>query len=403
MSRSDFVSILDSMQKRRNMDYLDYLHILSLSSYHYESNEYNKDNFCGSSKKKTEPMKKSKKNISSLDSYNTLFSPSKKKKNIIKNKKEDIVVNIESIDDLLEIIDNYSYDEETEYNIDLLALKNIKIELKELNNMIGLEEFKKNILDQLLYFIQNLHVNVEPDFLHTVIYGPPGTGKTEIAVILGKMYSKLGILKKNIFKKVNRSDLVAGYLGQTAIKTSTVLEECLGGCLFIDEAYSLANNYEGDSYTRECIDTLCEGLSKYKGELMVIIAGYKEEINNSFFKANKGMESRFIWRFHLEKYNADELLQIFEKKVNENGWTIGVEASLLSKWFKEKHKEFVHFGRDIEQLFSYVKMSHGRRIYGKKEEKKKINIDDIENGFKKFKEHRESKDTISPHLIGLYV
>ena len=124
--------------------------------------------------------------------------------------------------------------------------------------MVGLDDFKGQILNQLLYFIQNLHVGIESDYMHSVLYGAPGTGKTEIATILGKMYSKIGILKKNIFKKVNRSDLVAGYLGQTAIKTTKVIDECLGGCLFIDEAYSLANNYEGDSFTRECIDTLCE-------------------------------------------------------------------------------------------------------------------------------------------------
>jgi hypothetical protein len=134
---------------------------------------------------------------------------------------------------------------------------------------------------------------------------------------------------------VNRSDLVAGYLGQTAIKTSNVIQETLGGCLFIDEAYSLASNYEGDSFTRECIDTLCESLSKHKDELMVIIAGYKDELDNTFFKSNKGLNSRFIWRFCLDKYNFSELKEIFLKKINENNWTIQIEESELLKWFKE--------------------------------------------------------------------
>ena len=232
-------------------------------------------------------------------------------KNIEKRKTYHIETDINSIHDLLTIIENNEYSEDTEYNVDLKALINIKEELVQLNSMIGLHDFKSQILNQILYFIQRLHVNTESDFMHTVLSGPPGTGKTEIATILGKMYSKIGILKKNIFKKVSRSDLVAGYLGQTAIKTSNVIQETLGGCLFIDEAYSLASNYEGDSFTRECIDTLCESLSKHKDELMVIIAGYKDELDNTFFKSNKGLNSRFIWRFFLDKYNFSELKEIF--------------------------------------------------------------------------------------------
>jgi hypothetical protein len=100
------------------------------------------------------------------------------------------------------------------------------------------------------------------------------------------MYSKVGILKKDIFKKVTRTDLIAGYLGQTALKTSKVIADSIGGCLFIDEAYSLADN---DIYSKECIDTLCEALSDHKDDLMVIIAGYENELDATFFKANSGL------------------------------------------------------------------------------------------------------------------
>lgn len=404
MSYHNFVNILDAIQERKKMEYVDYLHVLNLTNYHYQLAEYGKDNFCGTFEKKVIEPVKTKNPFHNKLLKNKIFQDFKPKTNIVKKKSKHIDVNIESITDLIKIIDDNEYDEETEYNIDLLALRNIKNELIQLDNMIGLKDFKVSILDQLLYFIQNLHVGVEADFMHTVICGPPGTGKTEIAIILGKMYSNIGILKKKIFKKVNRSDLVAGYLGQTAIKTTTVIEECLGGCLFIDEAYSLANNYEGDSYTRECIDTLCECLSKHKGELMVIIAGYKDELKNTFFKANKGMESRFIWRFYLECYDHNELQKIFEKKVQENEWTIDIESSVLSSWFKTNYKDFPYYGRDVEQLFSYVKMSHGRRIYGKKEEKKKkLILVDIENGFKKFKNHRTLEEPINERLFGLYV
>jgi SpoVK/Ycf46/Vps4 family AAA+-type ATPase len=136
--------------------------------------------------------------------------------------------------------------------------------------------------------LQNLHKIVKEDkqiisndYMHTVIYGPPGTGKTEVAKIIGKIYSNMGILGKNIFKKVTRSDLVAGFLGQTAIKTKDVIKESLGGVLFIDEAYSLGNNEKKDSFSKECIDTLCEALSDHKDNLMVIIAGYENELNEA--------------------------------------------------------------------------------------------------------------------------
>ena len=114
---------------------------------------------------------------------------------IKKTKTHAIEVEIESIDDLLKIIEENEYKEDTEYNIDLLALNRIKEELQQLNSMIGLEDFKGQILNQLLYFIQNLHIGIESDYMHSVLYGPPGTGKTEIATILGKMYSKIGILQ----------------------------------------------------------------------------------------------------------------------------------------------------------------------------------------------------------------
>jgi SpoVK/Ycf46/Vps4 family AAA+-type ATPase len=154
--------------------------------------------------------------------------------------REKIIIdtNIQNIDDLLSIIENNKIDPLKDYNIDLKALHVIKDELSQLNSMIGLTSLKKSILRQLMYFIQGFANDPKDgDYKHTILTGPPGTGKTEIAKIMGNMYSKVGVLKKNVFKKVTRTDLVAGYLGQTAIKTRKVIDECMGGVLFIDEAY----------------------------------------------------------------------------------------------------------------------------------------------------------------------
>jgi SpoVK/Ycf46/Vps4 family AAA+-type ATPase len=321
----------------------------------------------------------------------------------IEKKKITIEDKIESLEDMVTIINKYEYNKHYEYNIDFHSIYKIREELKTLNKMVGMEKLKRNVLDQLLYFLQDLHVSENGgDYKHTVIYGPPGTGKTEVAKIIGKMYSKIGILNKDIFIKVTRQDLIAGYLGQTAIKTGKVIEEAKGGVLFIDEAYALGCETREDSFSKECIDTLCEALSNYKMDIMVIIAGYEEELNNTFFRMNRGLQSRFIWRFTMEPYNAIQLKQIFGLIVEDAGWSFSEEDNIGEKWFEKHIKVFKSFGRDMEQLFTYVKICHGRRIYGLTDkQKKKINVADMNNGYKLFVENRKEKDI--SHLYGMYL
>ena len=229
-------------------------------------------------------------------------------------KKVNIISEVNNINDLLSIIETYPNDTDIEYNINIDALHKIKPPLTELQNMIGMKDLKENIIDQIIFYIQNLHtLNAGikgNDFMHTVIYGPPGTGKTEIAKIIGSIFSKLGVLTKGTFKKVTRADLIAGYLGQTALKTRDVIKESLGGVLFIDEAYSLGNEEKKDSFSKECIDTLCEALSDHKDNLMVIIAGYETDLNNCFFNYNLGLNSRFTWRFKTDEYTGDDLYKM---------------------------------------------------------------------------------------------
>jgi SpoVK/Ycf46/Vps4 family AAA+-type ATPase len=253
----------------------------------------------------------------------------------------------------------------------------------------------------LVYFIQGLHTSEigkgNGDFKHTVIYGPPGTGKTEIAKIIGKMYSKLGILKNNVFKKATRNDLVAGYLGQTAIKTKNLLLDCLGGVLFIDEAYSLSNADHLDSFSQECIDTLCEALSDHKDELMVIIAGYEDELEKHFFQSNPGLNSRFVWRFKVDSYTPAELAEIFRKKVGDAGWKLAEEGVANARWFEKHKKSFLHFGRDMEILFFYTKIRHSRRVFGKSADTqgnahRTITDEDIEKGLALFLENAKRPD-----------
>ena len=314
--------------------------------------------------------------------------------------KHSVNINTEigNIGDLLGLIDQYPDIKETKYNINMKALHKIKEPLTDLNNMVGMKNLKENIVDQILFYIQNLHKTKDGskrasnDFMHTVIYGPPGTGKTDIAKIMGQIFSKVGILEKGTFKKVTRSDLVAGFLGQTAIKTTEVIKECLGGVLFIDEAYALGSADKRDSFSKECIDTLCEALSNHKDNLMVIIAGYETDLNECFFNANQGLNSRFTWRFKTDDYSAEDLYNIFVKKVNDDNWSFLEQLDINVKWFEKNKRYFKFYGRDIETLFAKVKIAHSRRVFCLDESiKKKLTIKDMEKGLEMFKKNENSE------------
>jgi SpoVK/Ycf46/Vps4 family AAA+-type ATPase len=301
---------------------------------------------------------------------------------------------IQTLDDILQLIETYPLEPNIEYNVNMTALHNIKKYLYKLNNMIGMKSIKNNIVDQILYFIQNLHKNKngEGDFMHTVIYGSPGTGKTEVAKIMGKIFSKMGILSKDKFLKVTRSDLIAGYLGQTALKTRDVIKEALGGVLFIDEAYALGNSEKRDSFSKECIDTLCEALSDHKDDLMVIIAGYEDELKDCFFDYNKGLDSRFTWRFKTDDYNGEDLYHIFIKKIKDNEWSLAEDSKITVNWFKNNIDYFKFFGRDIETIVSKTKIAHSKRVFCLLEEdKKKITLVDLEKGFQMYINNNEVK------------
>lgn len=331
-----------------------------------------------------------------LDPY--IDSEVKVKENTIFNKIKEFInieTEINNIDDIIKLTEKYKLDPEIEYNINMKALHNIKEPLQELNNMIGMTELKTNIVDQILYFAQGLHKNNNStgDFMHTVIYGPPGTGKTEIAKIIGKIYSNIGVLNKGTFKKVTRSDLIAGYLGQTAMKTRDAIKEALGGVLFIDEAYALGNSDKKDSFAKECIDTLCEALSDNKDNLMVIIAGYETELKDCFFSCNQGLESRFTWRFKTDTYSGEDLYKIFIKKVKDIGWELHEESKITPDFFKKNYDYFRFFGRDIETVLAKTKIVHSKRVFCKPtSEKKKITLKDLEKGFELYLKNDDIKN-----------
>ena len=312
---------------------------------------------------------------------------------IIEEKEEDkplveIDREINTLNDLIEL--GRMYDSTKRYSIDLKILHKLVDSLTELNNMIGMEAVKQDMVDHILFKVQDLDSS-NMDMMHTVIQGPPGVGKTEVAKIIGKIYLAMGILKNNKFVKGTRSNMIADYLGQTARMTQKLINSAEGGILFIDEVYSLGNSEKRDSFSKECIDTINENLTEKKTDFICIIAGYKKEIDSCFFAYNPGLERRFPIRFTIEPYKAEEVYLIFRKKVAEAGWTLNNMVS--NQFFIDNFESFKFFGGDMEVLFSRCKRAHARRIFSSKAGiRKEIDMIDLKRGFDSFQSHRKTKD-----------
>ncbi|MGB9866866.1 MAG: AAA family ATPase [Bacillota bacterium] len=187
--------------------------------------------------------------------------------------------------------------------------------LQELNQLVGLKEIKELVAELYAYIeVQRRRarfgLTCQPMSLHMIFSGNPGTGKTTVARVLGRMFKELGILKKGHVVEVERADLVGEYIGHTAQKTREQVHRALGGVLFIDEAYSLARGGEKD-FGRECIDVLVKSMEDHRDELVLILAGYKEEMAK-FLTCNPGLRSRFPIQLDFPDYTAEELLEIAE-------------------------------------------------------------------------------------------
>ena len=299
-------------------------------------------------------------------------------------KHEFLDIKIENIDDLIELGLEFKdglYNPHTRYNINMFKVARLVKPLQELKKMIGMNNIKTDIFDILMYQLQEF--DTKKDMLHTIIEGEPGVGKTELTKIIAKIYQSMGYLTNDIIKFVKRSDLIGGYLGQTAIKTQKVLDECKGGVLIIDEAYSLGNPEGRDSYSKECIDTLTAYLSECP-ETIVFIIGYKEALEKCFFSVNKGLERRFGYRFSLNKYEPSDLRLILFKIIEHNDWKVDKE-SVTDKFFEDKKDYFIFNGGDMLNLFTKAKFSHSKRFFKERlggNSKRVLNCEDIENGFK---------------------
>lgn len=321
------------------------------------------------------------------------------KKRIINYPFEWLGNDVKNIDDLIKLGNDFNPKKKIRGNLNLLKLNKLVQPLQKLKNMIGLQEVKKVIFEEAIYFLQDLDEG-NKEMLHTVIAGPPGVGKTQLAHIIADYYNALGFLKTNKVVSVKRNDLVAGYLGQSAIKTKKKLDEALGGVLLIDEAYSLGDTAGGkDSYSKEVIDLLTSYLSEHAHELVCVIAGYKDALDDRFFSQNQGLARRFTKRYTINGYSGNELFEIFKTCVDKNSWKMTSETDKLinKKIFIDNQDIFKNFGGDMETLFNCCKKVHSKRLLCIETEevlnqsKKNINNEDIIQAVDLFKQITDKK------------
>jgi SpoVK/Ycf46/Vps4 family AAA+-type ATPase len=246
---------------------------------------------------------------------------------------------------------------------------------EKLNGMTGLAEVKKDV-NAIVNLIETQKKRKEQGLattnmsLHMVFEGNPGTGKTTVARIIANIYRTLGVLSKGQLIETDRSGLVAGYVGQTAIKVQEVVKSALGGVLFIDEAYTLSSSDSGMDYGKEAIDTLLKLMEDHRDDLVVIVAGYPE-LMGKFLTSNPGLRSRFNKIIHFADFAADELQTIFASVCIKNGYALSPQATELSKKYfyalvetTQKTADSKYFGnaREIRNIFEQVVANQANRI-----------------------------------------
>ena len=242
--------------------------------------------------------------------------------------------------------------------------------LAELDGLCGLEQVKQDVKSLInLVKVRRLReeagLPVPPMSLHLVFLGNPGTGKTTVARLLARLYHAIGVLPKGQLVEVDRSGLVAGFVGQTALKTQEVIQKAIGGVLFIDEAYALVNQDNGNDFGREAIEVLLKNMEDHRKDLVVIVAGYSQ-LMEKFIHSNPGLESRFNKYFYFEDYDGAQLFTILQSMCDKNGYVLTPEGEALARrelmdLYEDRDENFGN-ARDVRNLFEQAVARQSDRV-----------------------------------------
>lgn len=248
-----------------------------------------------------------------------------------------------------------------------LPKEDMKDLLAELDGYIGLQTVKEEVHNLInmasVYQLRRQHDLPTTDMsLHLVFTGNPGTGKTMMARMMARIYRSLDILSRGQLVEVDRSGLVAGYVGQTAIKTQKVIEKAMGGVLFIDEAYALNGRSEND-FGQEAIDTILKAMEDHRDDLVVIVAGYTD-LMDRFIHSNPGLESRFNRFLLFDDYTTDEMVDIFRMQCKKGCYQLTEEARPLIRDYIAEESADDSFGnaRGVRNLFEHVLVAQNNRL-----------------------------------------
>ncbi len=277
--------------------------------------------------------------------------------------------------------------------------------LQELNQMIGMKKLKENIIDLVLYCVQDLYDTSlkSTDNLHTILCGPPGVGKTTVAHILANIYCHLGYIPTNNVICAKKSDFIGKFVGHTEPKTQELLDKAKGGVLFIDEAYALGGGNDPDTFSKTIINMLNAHLSEHKHEFVCIIAGYEKELEEGFFSINPGLKRRFPWKFVIDKYSPEELFEVMKCLSHRIGWNL--DTKINNNFFNDKMSNFPHFGGDIEVYINHCKNSYSRRLFSNaisnnidaNNEKKILTLEDLKTGYESYIQHKPQNNISQYH------
>ena len=245
--------------------------------------------------------------------------------------------------------------------------------MKDINNLVGLKEIKQQINDlvALLKFNKKANIEIKDFNLHMCFKGNPGTGKTTVGRLITDIFYNLGYINQNKLTEVTAKDLIAEYIGQTSGKTYNVVKSALGGVLFIDEAYAITSGIGNSAqYGNECIATLLKLMEDYKDKLIIIFAGYNDEMDE-FLKSNSGLSSRIGYKIKFPDFSLDELALIFTNLLDENKLEITEEALEKLKAIIEESSRYDNFGngRYIHNVFQRILIEHSKNIENKSKNK----------------------------------